>query len=386
MAPPTRYWAGVGPKVIQCTSPNCMSTIPIGALVHKQYKLNQKPTCWTCGKAYVLPPGAERPYLPGIGLNGHATPKGKGKGKGKDEAAIEQKDKEINYLKGLLKEAKVVLPNNEQTSRKDLEGLKAAREVMLKQGLPTNDLDTKIQELEADTKTSKLALPAIEARLTAAQAKVQKCIGRYKHALEQLKQAKEAGTEAVKLVEDLEAQKTEALAGQGYEPKTTVELEKVPDNLDQAQQEQWKQAVKMHEEQQKQIAKQAAEVLAEHLQAMHENFKRANAEAKATAQADNAPASGDAETREGLSVMEDDDDPELDAEFPEEWDEDGLYPKSLCKDTTNEAEQNSATKRKSATDADTSASSGATGDSVANQQKAKKRAARDFLQKVQAAT
>ena len=387
----TRYWAGVGPKFIQCQGPKCNASIPTGALVHKHYELNEKPKCWTCGKPYIIPAGAERPYLKGLGLNGQNARNGKG-GKGKGESATGQKDKEIENLKRLLREAKVELPKETQTNKEDLEGLKAAREVMLKQGLPTKELDAKIQELEAATKIPKLALPAIEARLTAAQVKVQKCIGRYKQALEQLKQAKEAGTEAVKLVEELEKQKIEALDGQGFEPKTTAEMEKAPEDLDQDQQDQWRQAVKMHEEQQRQIAKQATEVLAEHLQNMHENFKLANA---VTKQVEQEQASAEAEAKADTVVLSD-----MDEDEPYPWDAASFDdPYSMAPSTEpGEARaepmqvDKNATKRKADAEAAGKADSGTPGAASCDNSngndstKANKKAARSFLQKVKTST
>lgn len=95
-------------------------------------------------------------------------------------------------------------PQRTQSGKEDLEGLGSAGVVLHEQGLPIGKLDNKIQKLEARTKQGKLALPAIEAKLTAAQTKVTKCVTRYKQILEQLKKAKGEGTKAVQLLEELE--------------------------------------------------------------------------------------------------------------------------------------------------------------------------------------
>jgi len=171
-----RFWAGTGPKEIQCGKANCPGAIPTGVLCHKKLHLGLKPTCFVCEREYKIPPGAERPYLQGAFKSGP----GKGKGKGKGNQGGDGKDREIASLRKLLKAKTVELPKHKPTQedKEELEGLRAAKNLLDKKGLDTTDLEAKIQELEAAEKAKVLALPVIEARLEAAKLKVKNSVAR----------------------------------------------------------------------------------------------------------------------------------------------------------------------------------------------------------------
>ena len=298
-SPTTRYWAGAGPKRINCTKPGCECSIPTGALVHKKLTLGENPKCRSCGKSYTIPPGAEKPYLKGQAGKGNAATSG-----GKATKLLERKDQEIANLKAKLKEAKVELPSEETNDKQDLEGLKSARELLQKRGLPIGDVETQIQELEAKTKQGTMALPTIEARLTAAQAKVTKCATKYNNLLAQLKKAKDEGIKAASLVEQLEQQKVEALAGQGFAHVGIQPIHKPPEDLEEEQKAEWQKALEAAEATQKEIMRQALDGLSQQLQQMYENYKAANAQKAKEAAVAAEPATATASDEPDLLGME----------------------------------------------------------------------------------
>ena len=304
-----RFWAGTGPKEIQCGKANCPGAIPTGVLCHKKLHLGLKPTCFVCEREYKVPPGAERPYLKGALKTGP----GKGKGKGKGNQGGDGKDREIASLKKLLKANTVELPNHEPTQedKEELEGLKAAKNLLDKKGLDTTDLEAKIQELEAAEKAKVLALPVIEAGLEAAKLKVKNSVARYKNLLGQLKGAKETGEAALQQLDELEAQKVTALAQQGYAPKQTPEDEggppQPPNSLDEKQKEAWGKAVQAHLDNQEAIAKRASEGLSKLLHDMQNNFEAANKAAREAAAEENKAAeakAAEAKAAEDMAAQE----------------------------------------------------------------------------------
>ena len=348
----TRYWAGVGPKRINCTNANCDNSIPTGALVHKVHILREKPKCRSCDKAYTIPAGAEKPYLKGQSGKGGDTP-ANAKGKATSELVEEN-----NLLKAKLKDLghKVELPSDQTADKKDLEGLKASKELLQKLGMSTSDVDGRIQLLEAKTQSGKMALPTIESKLTAAQAKVTKAATKYNNLLQQLKQAKDEGIKAASLVEQLEQQKVVALAGQGFAQVGLQTMHQPPDDLEEQQKEEWQKVLVSAESTQQEIMRQALDGLAVQLQQMYENFKTANtakaaatgeANAKATANAAAAQATATPPVENMVIDVDggngkakgDDDLPDLsDDEFP--WPVDESF-----SSTTNMQEEGGATKR-----------------------------------------
>ena len=283
-----KYWAGVGPKEVQCLKPGgCVGSIPMGVLCHKKLDLGLKPTCFTCRRQYKIPPGAERPYTKGA----LKTRPGKGKGKGKGDQGEGEKDKEIASLKKLLKANKVELPKAKEPNKEDkqeLAKLKTVKALCVQTGLSTTDVETKIHELEAKENAKKLALPAIEEQLDAAKLKLHNSGVRVTNLRKQLGLALETGRAAILQVENLEAQKVTALEQQGFTPKQNPEEDQErpqpPNTLDLNQKDAWGKAVQAHLDQQQMLAKQASESLSKLLHEMENNFEAANKQAKEAAE------------------------------------------------------------------------------------------------------